>query len=163
MKQLGITGLALLLLLPAAGCVGPRYRRPVYRPTPAPTPGRQSSPRQTARSVAPPPDSGVSRSRPSVQHQTAPRPANQAVARLSSQSDMFAGQGKLKKAAQSLEQGLRIAPKDALLWSKLARIRLLQHRFSQAVALARKSNRLARGNSTLLQRNSAIITQAQNQ
>jgi len=70
-------------------------------------------------------------------------------------------QGQLTAAAQTLERGLRIAPKNGSLWSQLALVRLQQHRYGQAQSLAAKSINLARGDGTLIHRNQRIIEEAQ--
>lgn len=69
--------------------------------------------------------------------------------------------GQLEAAAQTLERGLRIAPKDATLWSRLAAIRLQQHQYGQAQSMAQKSNTLAGTNMTIIQKNNTIIEAAQ--
>ncbi len=71
--------------------------------------------------------------------------------------------GQPDAAAQVLERGLRIAPKDGYLWSQLAEVRLGQGRRNQALALAKKSNSLARGDRLLQQKNQQIINQAKDQ
>ena len=68
--------------------------------------------------------------------------------------------GELDAAAQTLERGLRIAPKEALLWSQLASIRLQQRHYEQAQALAAKSSSLAKENAALILRNQVIIEEA---
>lgn len=51
--------------------------------------------------------------------------------------------GRLEQAAALLERALRIEPRNALLWHRLARIRLAQGAPRQAAGLAAKSNALA--------------------
>ncbi len=70
--------------------------------------------------------------------------------------------GQPAAAAQILERGLRIAPKDGYLWSQLAEVRLNQGNRQQALELAKKSNSLAHGDSFLRQKNRQIINQAKN-
>ena len=67
----------------------------------------------------------------------------------------------LQAAAQTLERGLRIAPKNAYLWSQLADVRLRQKLYGQAISLASKSNNLAGGNKVIIRRNARIIEEAQ--
>jgi predicted Zn-dependent protease len=156
MRRNNVYYIILLLLLPAAGCVAPRYNRPVYRPTPAP----KSVPSvQQGRQQADKPDNGLD-NRSSVHSPQVPRPVNQAAVRFGKKADGLVRQGRLKQAAQTLEQGLRIAPKDALLWSKLARVRLKQGHNNQARSLATKSNSLARGSQGLIRQNNSIIAEA---
>lgn len=69
-------------------------------------------------------------------------------------------QGRLDLAAATLERALRIAPKDAMLWSQLAEVRLQQHQYQQARSLAEKSNSLAGSSQSILQKNAQIIKQA---
>ena len=56
-------------------------------------------------------------------------------------------------AANSLERALRIEPRNAILWSRLADIRFAQTNWQQAIQLAAKSNTLARNDQQLLRRN----------
>ena len=67
--------------------------------------------------------------------------------------------GQPAAAAQVLERGLRIAPKDGYLWSQLAEVRLSQGHRHQALALAKKSNSLAHGDRLLQQKNRQIMNQ----
>ena len=68
--------------------------------------------------------------------------------------------GELDAAAQTLERGLRIAPKEAFLWSQLAAVRLQQRHYEQAQSLAAKSSSLAKDNAALIHRNQVIIEEA---
>lgn len=80
---------------------------------------------------------------------------------IEQRANLMIRNGQLDSAAQALERGLRIEPKDASLWSTLAGVRLRQSYFGQAISLATKSNSLAGGNVALIQRNEAIIETAQ--
>lgn len=72
------------------------------------------------------------------------RPApNRAVEMLSARADDQRRSGDLVGASASLERALRIAPDDALLWNRLARVRLDQGRYDLVAQLAAKSNSLA--------------------
>ena len=92
----------------------------------------------------------------------APRSGSAVVALLDS-----AGQqtrtGNLDSAAAALERALRLEPRNAEVWSRLAGIRLQQSQFDQAINLASKSNTLAGNNPTLVARNNRIIAQARQQ
>lgn len=68
--------------------------------------------------------------------------------------------GDLVKAAATLERGVRIEPRNPLLWNKLARIRLEQGLFTQAHSMATKSNTMAGNSTQLLQENQRIISEA---
>jgi tetratricopeptide (TPR) repeat protein len=86
---------------------------------------------------------------------------NPTVRNIQNQATQLRSKGQLEAAAQTLERGLRIAPKDASLWSQLASVRLQQRQYGQAQSMAHKSNNLARGNRSLIQTNQNIILEAQ--
>jgi tetratricopeptide (TPR) repeat protein len=69
-------------------------------------------------------------------------------------------QGQLSKAAATIERAIRLEPSNAILWSRLAQIRLVEGNWQQAYVLANKSNSLARSNKTLLSQNWKTIEQA---
>jgi tetratricopeptide (TPR) repeat protein len=75
-------------------------------------------------------------------------------------ADKYASEGQSGKAAATLERALRIEPGNALLWHRLAVIRLQQQQWQQAIAMARKSNALARNNNSLKSENWAVIARA---
>ncbi len=85
---------------------------------------------------------------------------NPVVVSLLSSAKQFETQGDLGRAAASIERGLRITPKEARLWLRLAHIRLQQNRPKQAEILAKKSIRFAAGNSALLADNWRVIAEA---
>ncbi|MEA3468342.1 MAG: hypothetical protein U9R57_08995 [Thermodesulfobacteriota bacterium] len=91
------------------------------------------------------------------------RPEDSIVKDISNQANQLMRNGKLDAAAQTLERGLRIAPKDAFLWSQLAAVRLQQRHYGQAQSLAAKSSSLAQKNTTLIHKNQAIIKKAEQQ
>ncbi len=72
----------------------------------------------------------------------------------------MAGQGELARAAALIERALRIEPRNARLWARLAQIRFEQQRYQQAEALARKSIRFAQGRAALLAENWRLIARA---
>ena len=63
-------------------------------------------------------------------------------------------------AANSLERALRIEPRNAQLWSRLAQVRYDQKAWKQAVQLAAKSNTLSGGNASLLRQNWVLMANA---
>lgn len=65
-----------------------------------------------------------------------------------------------EKAAALLERALRIEPRNARLWQRLAEVRLSQGQYAQAESLAIKSNALAPKDQALQARNAQIIQQA---
>ena len=67
--------------------------------------------------------------------------------------------GALEQASDNLERALRIAPTDATIWSRLARLRLRQGASHQAVQFALRSNSMSR-DSALRRYNFGILEQA---
>lgn len=65
-----------------------------------------------------------------------------------------------ERAAALLERALRIEPRNAYLWHRLANIRLQQGRYGMAESLAEKSNSLVTEDETLRQRNAELIETA---
>jgi len=79
---------------------------------------------------------------------------------LLADADKFIGQGQSAKAAATIERALRIEPRNALLWHRLAVVRLQQQQWQQAIVMARKSNALAGHNSSLKSENWGLIAKA---
>lgn len=95
---------------------------------------------------------------------TAPtRSSSQVVVSLLDSASQYETRGQPGRAAAIIERGLRIAPKDAHLWLRLARIRLQQGLPQQAELLAKKSIRFAAGASGLLADNWLVIAEARGQ
>jgi len=67
--------------------------------------------------------------------------------------------GRLEQASAAIERALRIAPQDASLWTRLARIRLAQKQFEQAIQLASKSNAMT-NDQNLRRQNNRLVGQA---
>lgn len=67
--------------------------------------------------------------------------------------------GSPERAAATLERALRIEPKNARLWHRLAILRFQQGQYTQAESLAAKSSTLAQGDWALKQRNKDLIDQ----
>lgn len=105
---------------PAKAPVSVAKPEPVPAPTPAPAPSPEVAP---APAPAPAPSSGVGYLVASAERQSAT--------------------GQYEQAAASLERALRIEPRNAHLWHRLARVRFDQGRWSLAVQFAGKSNQLA--------------------
>ncbi|MCP3867873.1 MAG: hypothetical protein GY703_07220 [Gammaproteobacteria bacterium] len=70
-------------------------------------------------------------------------------------------QNDLAAAVSSVERALRIEPRNAFLWSRLADLRLKQKQFPLAIQLASKSNSLAAGDASLVSKNWALTAKAQ--
>lgn len=139
--KLIILGLGAGLLV--QGCAGfPPAERTHYPPPPI----------QEERSPAP---------QPGMVEQ--PRQRESIAADFGYKAEQQRRQGNLDMAAATLERGLRLAPKDPLLWSQLAEVRLQQKNYQQARTLAAKSNSLAGSNRTITNKNNWIIYQAMQQ
>ena len=130
----------LVAALLAAGCSSP-----VREPAPAPVePRPQPAP-------APVPDRGaeVRAYKPPQQVVLArPQPAR-AVQVLMRRAEDQRQSGDPAAAAASLERALRIEPRNARLWNRLAHVRLQQQEFARVEQFAAKSNALA-GNDEIL-------------
>lgn len=137
--------LPLLIIQACASSTPPQQARPYHPPQ-----TRQSDTRKTSIPTVPTAQVVTPSTNPTVQN-------------IKNQAIQLRNKGQLEAAAQTLERGLRIAPKDASLWSQLASVRLKQRQYGQAQSLAHKSNTLARGNRSLIQKNQNIILEAQMQ
>lgn len=93
---------------------------------------------------------------------TPPRPVSGsgAVVALLDNAGQQARSGQLDTSAATLERALRIEPDNAVIWNRLALVRLQQGRPDQAESLAAKSNALAGSDRELQVRNWRIIAQA---
>lgn len=65
-----------------------------------------------------------------------------------------------ERAAALLERALRIEPRSAQLWHRLAQIRLQQGQYHLAASLAQKSNSLAGDDVQLKEKNIRLLKQA---
>lgn len=89
-----------------------------------------------------------------------PPPPSSAVLALLDSAHQQSKSGRLDAAAAALERALRLEPRNAEVWSRLAEIRLQQGQLDQAASLAAKSNSLAGNNVSVLTRNWKTIAQA---
>ncbi|WP_410344381.1 tetratricopeptide repeat protein [Thioalkalivibrio sp.] len=89
----------------------------------------------------------------------APATAPAALA-LAAQSDQSRAEGNLRLAGLQLERALRIAPRDAGLWNRLAQVRLEQQQFQQAERMADRSLQLGPADPALSLSNWRIIVRA---
>jgi len=87
----------------------------------------------------------------------ATRETGRAVATLLAKVETQAGQAHWERAAALLERALRIEPRNAQLWHRLAKIRLQQGRYGMAESLAQKSSALAKDDEALKRRNAELI------
>lgn len=97
---------------------------------------------------------------PQMITEDAPPPPNAAIVALLDNADQQSKGGRLDAAAAALERALRLEPRNAEVWSRLAEIRLQQGQLDQAASLAAKSNNLAGNNVSVLARNWKTIAQA---
>ncbi|TVP84897.1 MAG: hypothetical protein EA347_10455 [Thioalkalivibrio sp.] len=89
-----------------------------------------------------------------------PAPTAAAALALAAQSDEAVAAGDLRLAGLQLERALRIAPRDAGLWNRLARVRLQQGEFQQAERMSERSLQLGSGDRGLALANWRIIAEA---
>lgn len=144
--------LVLLLPLFLVACASPAPRPPMP-PQPVPIP----DPRVVEPLPVPsPPELEV------IKESVPPPPPPSAPAALSlaQQSDVALATGDLRLAALHLERALRIAPRDADLWHRLAGVRLAQREFQQAERMAERSLQLRPGDRRLALENWRVIAQA---
>ena len=80
--------------------------------------------------------------------------------RLLDKSELQRRDGDMVAAAGSLERALRIEPRNALLWSRLAYIRYQQGNWQQSAQLAMKSNTLNPSNIDLRRENWYLMANA---
>jgi len=89
--------------------------------------------------------------------QSSPR---QTVLALLTQAKRQEQAGHPERAAAVIERALRIDPKNAELWHRLALLRLAQGQYGLAASLAAKSNALASNNPSLQRKNDTVIRQS---
>ena len=144
--------LCVLLGLTACSKYHYSYRppsKPVYKPTPPVK-------------VEPPPAKIQKPTPPTVKYAPA-RPVSPAVLALMSEAESETRDGNLDSAVVTIERALRIQPKNALLWHRLADLRLQQGKPRLALDLAKKSNTLVSGDQTLMQKNRRLIAESRRQ
>lgn len=140
---------AILALLPACGGLG-------RTDAPAPVKERSQPP-----AAAPKSDAQVLAYRPPAPPRVARPAPNRAVGVLMRRAADQRRSGDFDGATVSLERALRIAPDDAVLWHRLAEVRMAQRRPELVVQLAAKSNALAAADDRALRRdNWRLIAEA---
>jgi len=85
---------------------------------------------------------------------------NRAVIALLDRAQTDNESGQREAAGASLERALRIEPRNPWLWLELARVRLDQGLYAQAITLARKSNSFAGHQSRVQSENWQVIGNA---
>lgn len=89
-----------------------------------------------------------------------PASDNAAVLALLESADAADTAGNYEAAAAATERALRIEPRNARLWHRLARVHLRQNQADNAAALAIKSNALAGDDTRLRAANWQLIGEA---
>jgi len=84
-----------------------------------------------------------------------------AVAELVAKADQASAGGQHDAARANLERALKISPRDAVLWHRLATVSYAQEDWAQAKTLAERSNSLAPPGSPLGARNWMLIGNAE--
>jgi predicted Zn-dependent protease len=77
-----------------------------------------------------------------------------------SSADNSIKHGDYRAASAAIERALRLDPKNADLWHRLAQVRLRQSEYAQVESLSLKSNALSNGNKPLMTRNWSLISKA---
>jgi hypothetical protein len=91
---------------------------------------------------------------------TPSQPMSKAVKTLLQQAELQREGGDLTNAAATLERALRIEPKNAYVWNRLAHVRAQQGQGAMAAELAAKSNHFAGGDESLKRDNANLIARA---
>ena len=148
-----IGSIVLVVVLVGQGCAsGPTTRTEKVRQVDE-SPTAQKTPSQPQRGEKQPPSFAAT---PEPTRSASPKPVRILLARADSELRA----GNLEQSAATLERALRIAPRDAVLWHKLAKIYLRQGGVEQAEAMAKKSNSLAATNASLRTKNWRIVAEA---
>ncbi len=72
------------------------------------------------------------------------------------------GQGNISEAIALTERAVRIEPRNAYAWHRLATLYFSSGDLKKSEQFARRSNQLARGNQKLMQDNQQLIEEIQN-
>ena len=85
---------------------------------------------------------------------------NPAVKALLAEADLAGAAGDQSRAAASIERALKVEPRNAWLWHRLAQVRLDQGQLRNAENLAARSRALAPGDAVLQTRSWQLIARA---
>jgi tetratricopeptide (TPR) repeat protein len=132
-------------LIGLVGCAG--FSADSYPPLPA----KHETPSAQSYLVKPPP----------VEKRMPASTEPSAVIALMEAAEIKRRSGHVEAAVSSLERAIKIQPRNAGLWQRMAELRLEQYKPWLALDLARKSNALASGNRALKARNRKLIAEAQ--
>lgn len=151
---------------PQAQPVAPTPGSPARPATPPQRPAEQQVAKVDPRSALPAAET-PSPERPEAPVAPALPPSNfatpslpPAAAKLASQAEQQRQSGDYAGAAASLERSLRIAPREAYLWNRLARVRLEQGQAVQAGNLASRANDLAGDKEDIKRDNWRVIAES---
>lgn len=150
-----------------SGCaLSPGTRAPIEDRTAARAPAPSVPAEDSGVTITPYPAADGAKASPLNESETAQplaesesRPPSTAVVALLDTATQQTRAGKLDNAAATLERALRLEPRNAELWTRLAEVRLKQGQLDQAASLAAKSNNLAGNNAGIITRNLKIIEQ----
>ncbi len=173
MTWLRVTTAALVLLLSGCSILPPTFddespgQTTTQAPSSAPLPALRGGEAPEAAPVRRAPEDTLSLPAPqtpapfSAPGEVPSEPSrNAAVVALLGDADSAVRAGRPEAAAATLERALRLEPGNAMLWHRLAALRLEQGQWNNAASLAAKSNALA-GKDLLLQaQNWTLIARA---
>lgn len=144
----GCRALLLLLALGLVGCAN----LPSRDGPPAPVVESRGS---TGSDLPPAPVVGPPAPPPPIQRSPLPvepplsLPSSSPAAGLLAEVEEAMASGDLERAGAVCERALRIAPREGLLWLRMAEIRLRQQRLEEALGFAQRAESLAGGNMQL--------------
>ena len=141
-----------LLLLVLNGCTV----MPERSPLPAPVVKSTDEPASTASAPEEEPDIRVRAYEPAPVVTAQPVHSGAVVALLDT-AERQHHSGDISGAVATTERALRIEPRNAHLWNRLAHLRHAQKRYALAVEIAEKSNALAAGDLSLKRDNWRLI------
>lgn len=116
--------------------------------TPAPVERSEPDTEAAPDLVGPPVPSATQRPQTPLPQETAPATASST---LLASVDAAMAEGDLERAAAVSERALRISPRDAVIWYRLATIRYQQQQYADARGLARRALSYAGTDSSLRQ------------
>jgi len=76
------------------------------------------------------------------------------------QADMAAASEEWSKAENYLERALRVEPRSAVVWQRLAEMKLAQDRPHQAIQFSRKAITLAKGDKVVIKRGWLVVEES---
>ncbi|MGB4248323.1 MAG: tetratricopeptide repeat protein [Pseudohongiellaceae bacterium] len=138
--------------VPSIDDVTPATPPVTYPPVTSSTGQPVYSPRDSAPPAPVPQDT-----RPSNPVYTQPQEAGSPASALMASVDAAIAEGELERAAALAERALRISPRDAYLWYRLADIRYQQQRYSDAAGFAQRALSFAGSDRELTREINALL------